>query len=278
MKHFIALMGLLLCFTIVSCRHYNAKENTEESSDETEHIAKAREFAANQMRHHRRKRWQSNYGYDYPPPPPYPLPYYPDRRDYDRNNQDLLPQILRLLDEISSYIKRPPPPPQPIYVPYPVPYPVPQVCSCAVPTNGSKNPNVDKRLRPTLEDSNQNWGLVDSNDDADYEDGGDGSRPISFDPIKPKYPMQRPPPKVDHGSTQEDRDLSTQASAPALSSSPKAANMCNIAILSCCSGQQQRTCFTKFGCGMTYAKGNACTSDSINTALDSFKSAYAPTF
>ncbi|XP_013200738.1 uncharacterized protein LOC106143247 [Amyelois transitella] len=277
MKYSIAFIGIILCITAVSCRHYNAQENSGDTSDETEHITKAREFAANQMRH-RRKRWQSNYGYDYAPPPPYNLPYYPDRRDYDRN-QDLMPQILRLLDEISNYIKRPPPPPpQPIYVPYPVPYPVPQLCSCAAPSNGSNNPNVNNRLRPPLEDSNQNWGLVESNDESDYEDGGDGSRPISFDPIKPKYPLQRPAPKVEHGSTQGDRDLSTQASTVSGSSSPKAANTCNVAVLSCCSGKQQRACFTKFGCGMTYARGNACSSDSIAAALDSFKVAYAPTF
>lgn len=197
MKLLTVIVGVLLLVAVVNCRHYAERTDTEESSDETDHITKARDFAASQMRH-RRKRWQNNYGYDYPPPP---MPYYPDRRDYDRNNQDLLPQILRLLDEIATYVKRPPPPPQPIYVPYPVPYPVPQpqFCSCPKPGNET-NPDVKSRGKP-YEDSNQNWGLVESND-SDYDEG-DGSRPISFEPIKPRRPMRRPTPKVDHGSTQE---------------------------------------------------------------------------
>ncbi|KAM3501911.1 hypothetical protein MY10362_005209 [Beauveria mimosiformis] len=50
-------------------------------------------------------------------------------------------------------------------------------------------------------DSNRNWGLV--IEEEDLEEGeGDGSRPISFEPIKPKVPNARPPPPVEHGTEQ----------------------------------------------------------------------------
>ncbi|KAM3967242.1 uncharacterized protein ACR2FA_011583 isoform 1-T2 [Aphomia sociella] len=284
MNALILFFGLLLCMVVVSGRHYNDRVDTEELSDETDHIGKARDLAANQMRH-RRRRWQSNYGYDYPPPP---IPYYPDRREYERpNQQDLIPQILRLLDEISSYVKRPPPPPppQPIYIPYPVPYPVPQQCFCQ--TKGTKDktptdvtPDVGKRLKPDIEDERQNWGIVESNTDSDYDDLGDGSRPISFDPIKPKRPMLKPAPKVEHGSSQAENDLQTQATMGSSfdAGSGRTASTCNGAILSCCNNSQQKACFTRLGCGMTFAKGNACSQESIAAAIDSFKTAYAPVY
>nr|AXY94852.1 GMPiso00278 [Galleria mellonella] len=331
------LFGILLCTAAANSRQYNDRVDTEVTSDELDHIGKARDEAANKMRH-RRRRWQSSYGYDYPPPP---IPYYPDRREYERPNQqqDLLPQILRLLDEISIYAKRPPPPPQPIYVPYPVPYPVPQQCICQAKGTTEKTPtqvtpDVDKRIKPEIEDERQNWGIVDSNTDSEYDDNGDGSRPISFEPIKPKRPMQRPPPDVDHGSSQANNDLQTQASInsktdtnlPRTSSLamsdtvllqpsttktsndrhlmlimevakqitnlqtqasinsktdtnlPRTSSTCNGAILSCCNHQQQKQCFTRLGCAMTFARGNACTQDSIATAIESFKIAYAPVY
>ncbi|XP_026755445.1 uncharacterized protein LOC113515440 [Galleria mellonella] len=277
------LFGILLCTAAANSRQYNDRVDTEVTSDELDHIGKARDEAANKMRH-RRRRWQSSYGYDYPPPP---IPYYPDRREYERPNQqqDLLPQILRLLDEISIYVKRPPPPPQPIYVPYPVPYPVPQQCICQAKGTTEKTPtqvtpDVDKRIKPEIEDERQNWGIVDSNTDSEYDDNGDGSRPISFEPIKPKRPMQRPPPDVDHGSSQANNDLQTQASINSKTDTnlPRTSSTCNGAILSCCNHQQQKQCFTRLGCAMTFARGNACTQDSIATAIESFKIAYAPVY
>lgn len=199
MKSVIVLLGLALCLVAVNARHYTDRIENEKRSDDdlTENAEPARDYRGGQMRH-RRKRWQMNYGYDYPPPP---NPYYPERRDYDRN-QELIPQIWRLLDEISAYVRRPPPPPvlpQPIYVPYPVPYPVPQNCTCNVKI--VSQPNVTKRF-PDFEDINQNWGIADTNEEVDEEDDGDGSRPISFEPIKPKTPMTRPQPEVEHGSDQ----------------------------------------------------------------------------
>lgn len=155
-----------------------------------------RKHTSDQNRHRRRTRQNYYSAYDYPLPPQH---YYPERRDYDRNQQDLLPQIVKLLEEISIYVKRPQPPPampQPIYIPYPVPYPVPQYTACS--ENTTKKPSIHNRF-PVMEDSNQNWGFVINKDD-ETDDLGD-SRPISFDPIKPIRPMMRPPPKVEHGST-----------------------------------------------------------------------------
>ncbi|XP_059049765.1 uncharacterized protein LOC131844814 [Achroia grisella] len=280
------LFGICVCAAVVYGRQFNDRVDTDVASDETDHIGKARDVAANQMRH-RRRRWQSNYGYDYSPPP---IPYYPDRREYDRpsQQQDIVPQILRLLDEISSYIKRPQPPPlpQPIYVPYPVPYPVPQQCTCSGRRNNNKSPTdipttFDNRIKPELEDERQNWGIIDSNaerEEGDYDDIGDGSRPISFEPIKPKRPMQRPPPKVEHGSSQGRNDLQLQASSNSNPEQGRAASICNGAILTCCNTSSQKQCFTRLGCAMTFAKGNACTQESVTTAIESFKLAYAPVY
>jgi hypothetical protein len=197
MKKLTVLLGVLLYLVAVEARHVEKSDNEKQINEAIETVGSVRELRAGEMRH-RRKRWQMNYGYDYPP---LPNPYYPERRDYDRN-QELIPQILRLLDEIAVYVKRPNQPqivPQPIYVPYPVPYPIPQNCQC----NDQRpvNPNVTIRF-PEMEDTNQNWGLTDTNQDVPADDGNDGARPISFDPIKPIRPMKRPPPKVEHGTTQ----------------------------------------------------------------------------
>lgn len=194
MKSLAVFLGLALCIIAVHARHYSDRIENEKRDDElTDNVETGRDHRASPSRH-RRKRWQMNYGYDYPPPP---NPYYPERRDYDRN-QELIPQIWRLMDEISAYVRRPMLPPQPIYVPYPVPYPVPQNCTCNVQVVGT--PNVTKRF-PDMDDINQNWGIAETNEEEEIEDdGSDGSRPISFDPIKPKTPMLRPPPAVEHGS------------------------------------------------------------------------------
>ncbi|CAH0605890.1 unnamed protein product [Chrysodeixis includens] len=196
------LAGILLCLVVVNGRHLEENHEPNPLTDSLEHISDSIKKHGAEMRH-RRKRWQANYGgYDFQVPNHgYP---YPDRRGYDRNHEDLLPQVVKLLEEISVFLRRTPlaapPPPQPIYIPYPVPYPVPQFGSCS--DKGVKKPNISSRW-PQMEDTNQNWGFVESNEDADYE-SGDGSRPISFDPIKPLRPMKRPAPKVEHGSNQMD--------------------------------------------------------------------------
>lgn len=187
------LLIVIICMGEVYPRHVldDINESDMLSPDKNDGI---RKHTSDQNRH-RRRRWQANYGYDYPLPPPH---YYPERRDYDRNQQDLLPQIVKLLEEISTYIRRPqpPPPPQPIYIPYPVPYPVPQYTSCT--ENATKKPTIHNRF-PVMEDTNQNWGFV--TDEKDETDDLPDSRPISFDPIKPLRPMKRPSPKVEHGSS-----------------------------------------------------------------------------
>ncbi|KAL4705969.1 hypothetical protein ACJJTC_019324 [Scirpophaga incertulas] len=199
MKAATIFLAALICLVSVQARHTARRDVERDTNDElNENIESVRDRRADQMRH-RRKRWQMNYGYDYPPPP---NPYYPVRNDYDRN-QELIPQILRLLDEIAAYVRRPLPPavPQPIYVPYPVPYPVPQPHNCTCNIQIAGNPDVTSRF-PVMEDTNQNWGLTDLNTQQEIpDDGNDGARPISFDPIKPIRPV-RPPPAVEHGSSQ----------------------------------------------------------------------------
>lgn len=196
MQSLFVLLVVLFCIGEVFPRHVLEEINDPNlQSDQHDGI---RKHTSDQNRH-RRRRWQANYGaYDYPLPPQH---YYPERRDYDRNQQDLLPQIVRLLEEISAYVKRPQPSPmpQPIYIPYPVPYPVRQI-EFGCKENTTKQPTVHNRF-PVMEDTNQNWGFViDKDDDTDDLDG---TRPISFDPIKPLRPMMRPQPNVEHGSVSD---------------------------------------------------------------------------
>lgn len=76
--------------------------------------------------------------------------------------------------------------------------------------------------------------------------------------------------------------LTTQApvfdniSQPASNGLP---SMCNAAILSCCSineEAQKRQCFTEVGCIKTYSKRNICSSNSIKEALEAIKNSYSP--
>lgn len=270
------LAGILLCLVVVNGRHLDERHDPNPISDTEDQNDGIKKRGADLTRH-RRKRWQMNYGYDYPIPG---HGYYPERREYDRNQQDLLPQIVKLLEEISLYVRRPqppPPPPQPIYIPYPVPYPVPQYGSCS--DQGTKKPNVTNRF-PAMEDTNQNWGFVDSNEE-EIVDPNDGARPISFDPIKPIRPLKRPIPKVEHGSSQYDNQQpATQAPRfPADEPSGlRTQNMCNAAILSCCTDNQKqhKQCFMGFNCGQSFNAEDACSQDSITMALESFKAAYSP--
>ncbi|KAJ8733316.1 hypothetical protein PYW08_001614 [Mythimna loreyi] len=270
MNSLVLLLVVFICMGEVYPRHLLDDVDPDSlTPDQKDGVRKH----SSDMNRHRRRRWQANYGaYDYAMPSPH---YYPDRRDYDRNQQDLLPQIVRLLEEISTYVKRPQPPPQPIYIPYPVPYPVPQYSSCS--ENTTKKPAIHSRF-PQMEDTNQNWGFVIDKDDE--TDDFDGTRPISFDPIKPVKPMKRPAPKVEHGSFTEDSQHPTTP-APQFAEqqgSLRTPSMCNAAILSCCADEkpQQKLCFNNFGCGVSYDNGNACSDASINNALEAFKAAYSP--
>lgn len=266
------LVGVLLCLAVVNGRGFGDGYERQDPSLLSDAEDQGPKHHTAESRH-RRRRWQMNYGYDYSPP------YYPERRDYDRNQQDLLPRIVKLLEEISVYVKRAqsPPQPQPIYVPYPMPYAVPQVsyvpgCSCTP----AKTPNVTVRF-PQMDDTNQNWGFVKN----DAENNGpihDFARPISFDPIKPIRPMQRPAPSVEHGSQQPDNQYSTQAPKfEADIGSGRSPDSCNAGILACCVGDstQQKNCFNNFGCAATY-NDRTCSPESINEALEVFRVAYAP--
>lgn len=199
MNTYTILFGVLLYLAVVNARHFAERSDTESTADDKDgHTDSAKRVHGVGQSRHKRRSWQMNYGYEYPQPP---IPFNTDRRDYD-TQQNLMPQILRLLDEISAYVRRPPQPlpPQPIYVPYPVPYPVQQNCRCETkPTN--QKPSIENRF-PVMDDTNQNWGFVDNNDETDEEDENDGSRPISFNPIVPARPGRRPAPKLDHGSSQ----------------------------------------------------------------------------
>ncbi|KAJ2951959.1 hypothetical protein O0L34_g4218 [Tuta absoluta] len=256
MNTHLFLFGLLLCLAAVTARHTDPVEisDTEPSSNSGNNKAKGHG--------HRRKRYHMSYGYDYQPPA---IPFYsPPRRESHDRNQDLLPEIYRLLDEISNYIRRPPPPPQPqpIYIPYPVPYPM---CNCETNNNKkSSKPTITSRF-PDMDDTNQNWGII---DESSTEDEGDGSRPLSFVPIQPKRPLNRPQIALDHG-TQHARAPAAPAKVP---------DMCDVFSLSCCSGDapQQKRCFTEAGCADTFAKGNACDQERLLKIIEEYSKAYAP--
>lgn len=197
MKFVILLLGIFFCLAAVSGRNLrDDNEETDSDVEENSHHGKEQNLGS---RHRRRSR-QSFFDYNN---------YYP-QYDYRRENarqEELLTQIVRLLDEISSYNRRPPPPPpppQPIYIPYPVPYPVPQYVACKSnkPISDTSNVNITAfpPRWPDLEDDNQNWGLI-PEDIPESVGVSDGSRPINFDPIPPSYDVAKPP-SVEHGSSQ----------------------------------------------------------------------------
>ncbi|CAH0729398.1 unnamed protein product, partial [Brenthis ino] len=203
----------------------------------------------NEKHRHRRRSRYPYYDYDR---------YNYDRIDYGRD--DSINEIIHLLQEISSYIKRPappPPPPQIIYIPYPVPYsPCP------------KNISLPDRF-PEMEDENMNWGIVTGDKGTNIESENDGSRPISLDPIEPTQPFPEMPP-VEHGSSQA--GMPTTTKAPALKS-----RICQAAILICCDypeEEQRKQCFYQYKCFRTYSTGISCNKAVINKAFEEFTKAY----
>lgn len=226
----------------------------------------------------RQKRFYNFYGYGFPPINPVVYPSYGKRDDSSDTgvygSNDPFDQIHRRLQEIFSIVRQPrPPPPPPSYIPifFPVIY-IPQVCSCnpssnndkpteetptATETNQTSNPNVTQRL-PDL-------------DDEDYEtEFEDNSRPISFDPIVINTTLLKPPPPVEHGSSQAGapNDIpSTSTSVPTESPATKppilsndiniadtssvsqVPSLCDGAILSCCHQLYVTDdCFARQGC------------------------------
>ncbi|KOB67243.1 Uncharacterized protein OBRU01_17675 [Operophtera brumata] len=268
MNKIILLFGVFLCLVAVNARHHGHR-NEEDLADEQDETLRPKEHIS---RHIRRRRNR----YDYYPSPS----YFPERRD-DRDNQETLQQIYRLLEDIATQLRRtppPPPPPQPIYIPYPMAFPM-QV-TCNTPQNTTQYPTPNGRF-PAMEDINQNWGQ--SRPAEQYDDESDGARPISFEPVRPKQIMRRPAPEVDHGSQQvsvSEAPVHDPLGSSLSSSSAPVPEMCNSAILSCCGYTsdkiQQRQCFENFGCANTYNDGNACNLDSIERVLDSFRNAYSP--
>lgn len=164
------------------------------------------------------------------------------------------------------------------------------------PDNDNKTflPDTPSRL-PELEDERQNFGLLIN--ETEIDEGEDVGRPISFDPIRPKVPMSRPPPPVEHGSSQGQADAgasSTPAPPPpppappaleTVTSNPlpdpstanplDAPNSCDGAVLSCCH-QLQVTydCFALQGCPDPTSYGNPCDSNVILRVIDRFQRFY----
>ncbi|CAG9136995.1 unnamed protein product [Plutella xylostella] len=136
----------------------------------------------------RQKRWYNFYGYGYPAAP------FQAAGSFDQQGDTFL-EIYRKLKDISSLVRNPsqqaPPPQIPIYIPVLF---VPQRCNC-----GGQNDSVNVTNRfPEMDDTRQNWGIV----TVDEEDNTTYNRPISFQPILPEEPLDRPPPPVEHGSAQ----------------------------------------------------------------------------
>ncbi|XP_047528586.1 uncharacterized protein LOC125065157 isoform X1 [Vanessa atalanta] len=251
----------MLCFVNGRNLHDFDEDRDTDISDSIDLVKNIRDSNSNQMRHRRKSR-QSYYDFS-----PY---YYDNRREYVRHQDEMLNRIIRLLDEISLYVKRPPtppPPPQVIYVPYPVPYPMPQVRPC---TEKPAIVNLTDKW-PDMDDINMNWGLV-PEEIEEKDDGSDGARPVSFVPMETNESVPIPPP-VEHGSSQAGMEASTKAPTVARP------GICQAAIILCCNSgtkQTQQSCFNKYGCPKTFSTGLSCKPKIVKQVLEEFAKAYAP--
>ncbi|XP_011566504.3 uncharacterized protein LOC105396217 [Plutella xylostella] len=250
------LFAFLLCVVSVSGRHHGSDAGEVGAREEP---AEAGRRAREGHLRRRRKRWQAGFGgYEYHQPA---IPFYENERRDHYNQQDLQLQIFRLLDELTAYVRRPPPPPQPIYIPYPVPYAIPQTCQCGPSGNNSAVPGLPNRF-PEMADPNQNWGqvAVDSDSDEKYD------RPISFVPITPD-PLDQVPFAT---SAPASRPLAVPAKNP---------GACDAAVVSCCrpnySPEKQLQCFRSLRCGASFTQ-NSCSGKSVKSVLELFAKAYAP--
>lgn len=264
----------------------------------------------------RQKRFYNPYGYGFPPMNPV---IYPNRDDQNGQYgyEDPIVQIQRRLQDIASIARTSnynfnAPPPLPPTGHFPVLFPVifiPYVnCRCTpnqtpnqTPNNPTQPPSVNNTIPdltsrlPQLEDANQNWGLAINDTEQNDNQEDDFSRPISFVPILPSRPMNRPPPNVDHGSSQAgiggtNNQASTttttttvrpvtnpprpmQNRPPSASLDPPSA--CDGAILSCCH-QPQVTfeCFALSGCPDPTSYGNPCDIAVIFRVINRFQTYY----
>lgn len=258
----------------------------------------------------RQKRFYNHYGFGFPPISPVVYTSY-GKRDESADTgiygaEDPFKQINRRLDEISSLLRQPPSqsaptPPIPIF--FPVIY-VPQACTCNPVTNNNtptQKPNTSSPTSNTTSatftpDVGERGGEKDTDTD-DYEsDYEDNNRPISFDPIILNATLARPPPPVEHGSSQAGREgnnptttttrpisnavpaaqrppsnLYPQAALPA----SNAPSVCDGAVLSCCH-QPQVTydCFSLQGCPDPTNYGNPCEANVILGVIYKFQNYY----
>lgn len=148
------------------------------------------------------------------------------------------------------------------------------------------DPNVENRW-PEMEDERQNWGLVtnDSDRTPNPQDDGDGSRPISFEPIRPNRPMSRPAPPVEHGSVEGDANSvnngPTTTTTPQPAQAPTNSGLqppseCDSAILRCCHlPQVTYDCFALQGCPDPSSYGYPCDNGVISRVIDRFLRFYA---
>ncbi|XP_052749403.1 uncharacterized protein LOC113515470 isoform X2 [Galleria mellonella] len=257
----------------------------------------------------RQKRWYNFYGFSSLNPTLYPS--YGKRDDSFNSgygSEDPLVEIHRRLQVLSDVVRQPAPSlPSfaPNHFPFYLPvFYIPQVgCDCSttqdenIPTNTPDNknntsPNIENRF-PEMDDERQNWGVVNETGQAtdnQEEDDDDGARPISFEPIKPDRPMDRPAPPVEHGSSQGTvNDSVTTTTRPfenpttlnpvqnpsTVNPFPEAPSACDGAVLSCCH-QLQVTydCFALQGCPDPTAYGNPCDSNVILRVIDRFQRFY----
>ncbi|XP_038222963.1 uncharacterized protein LOC119840424 [Zerene cesonia] len=260
MKQLLIFIGII-CVLTIEARNVQEPEadSTNDDSEENALLKHIKEHASSQMRHKRRSR-QSHYDYWNP------YQYDNFRRESDRRQDDMLAQIFRQLEELSAYVKRPPPPP--IYIPYPVIYSVPQYrpCNCKP---SKTNVTFPDRL-PEMEDENQNWGPVPEDaPEEGFDNDDDGTRPIILKPIGTNRPSQANQPPLEHGSSQAGIDTTTRASV-------KMPGMCQAAVLFCCNLEQQQKCFEKYGCQKSYRSGQACRLEVIKRVIADFTEAYSP--
>lgn len=216
-------------------------------------------------------------------------------------SQDPLDLILTKLQEIANdrtYL-----PPRPIPVPYPTYIPViyvPKItCDCSSndfnnkprPENNKTIPDFTDRF-PDMDDISQNWGPTQDNSENDYSDD-EGSRPLSFTPVKLDEPLSRPPPPVEHGSVQAGLEQAPQVSptnpltqekemaqtfpdtSQDASSEVLPPNTCEKASISCC---HQHTinyaCFRSHGCNDLAYFRNGCTPQLLLPALKKLEMVY----
>ncbi|XP_072939360.1 uncharacterized protein [Epargyreus clarus] len=124
----------------------------------------------------------------------------------------------------------------------------------------------------------------------------DGARPISFEPIKPDRPLSRPPPPVDHGSTQagsnNEKNLVSSQDAPITTMRPPTSinsvpaqpdlptnaipTLCDGAVLVCCHRPEVTyDCFESQGCPDPMPSDNPCNENVILNVVRKFQYYYA---